>query len=232
MTRIPLRLAGPLWASALSLVIAAPLIAAGPGTPPRPKGSATEAVTAAEARALSDWALAQPQIAARLKGHRTRLLKAGLSESGKDGKAPTRAVLSYRDYDAGNVQQVIVDLETGAAEIGEVARLVQPSAEEIAEGMAIVIRDPGLSSFVGDPSLTLMGGFHVKSPYADDPCSREVCLEFAFMKPGPAVSASAGRIPPRRVIVNLSRGAVVNRDYRTGGASDTPSRMTAEGVDR
>jgi hypothetical protein len=214
------------------MLLPAAASAANPGTPPRPKGSAGEAVTASEAKALADWTLAQPQVAARLKNHRTRLLKAGLSDTAKDGKSAGKAVLSFRDYDAGVVQQVVVDLESGAVEVGEVARLVQPSAEEIAEGMAIVIRDPRLSSFVADPSLTLMGGFHVKSPYADDPCSREVCLEFAFMKPGPGGTPAAEKKPPRRVIVNLSRGAVVNRDYKTESDSAAQPRMTAAGEER
>lgn len=207
---------------------AAAVAALGTGAPPRPKGAPGAAVTASEAKALADWTLAQPQVATRVKSHRTRLLKVALSEGGKDGKSGS-AVLAFRDYDAGVVQQFVVDLTTGAVEVGEVARLVQPSAEEIAEGMAIVRRDPALASLAADSSLTLMGGFHVMSPYADDPCSREVCLEFAFMRPGPnwGNSSREQKVPPRRVIANLSRGVVANRDYRADAQSAAPARMTA-----
>lgn len=198
--------------------------------PPRPKGTPGEGLTSRDAKALAEWALARPQVAARFQGHRTRLLKAGLTESAKGGRSPAQAVLWFRDYDAGIARSVTVDLDTGSVELGEVAFLVQPSPEEIREGMAIVLQDPALASFAADPTLTLLGGFHNRSPYADDPCSREVCVELAFMRPGPkwGQASRAAKVPPRRVIVNLSRGAVVNHNYRTDHEPGAPlPRMTA-----
>jgi hypothetical protein len=84
--------------------------------------------------------------------------------------------------------------------------------------MAIVQRDPALAAFVSNPNLELIGGFHDLSRYPDDPCSREICLDFAFMKPnyeGPA----------RYVIVNLTRRVVANHDFRVR-PGEGPPRMT------
>lgn len=214
---------------ALAVLFLPPPVNAASGAPPRPKGAPGQVVTPLEAKALADWSLAQPQVAARFKGHRTRLLRAGLTEE-KGDRTRAQAVLWFRDYDAGIAQAVIVSLDTGSVALGEVAALVQPSPEEIREGMTIVLQDPALASFAADPTLTLLGGFHNRSPYADDPCSREVCVEFAFMRPGPnwGQTFSAVKLPPRRVIVNLSRGAVVNRNYRRDPEPGAPpARMTA-----
>lgn len=213
----------------LSALLVGALSAAG-SSPPRPRATRGTDVTPQEARELANWCLAQPRVAARLGNHRTRLLRAALTEISKDGRSGAGAVLWFRDYDAGVVQPVTVNLDAGSVETGEPLLLVQPSPEEIREGMTIVLNDPALAPLAADQSLTLMGGFHNKSPWTDDPCSREVCLEFAFMRPGAEWNQAtpAPRAPPRRVIVNLSRGAVVNRDYRTSQESGAPPpRMTA-----
>ena len=198
--------------------------------PPKPRSAS--AITPVEARALADWALGRPEVAARFRGARTRLLHAGYPEAAKDGKAAAgrRVVLAFRDYDAGVVRIVTVDLEGGAVAVEESLRLVQPTPAELSEAMAIVLADPRLAAFSGNPALVLQGGFHVKSPYADDPCSREVCLEFAFLRRDlePKPVADEKRQPPRRVIVNLSRGAVVHLDYRANAEAGAPlPRMTA-----
>jgi hypothetical protein len=128
------------------------------------------------------------------------------------------------------VRFVKVDLEGGRVAVEETAQVVQPSLPELSDAMAIVLADPRLSAFSANPALILQGGFHVKSPYADDPCSREVCLEFAFMQRDlePKPVPDEKRRPPRRVIVNLSRGAVVNLDYRANAEAGAPlPRMTA-----
>src|SRR5450631_3353197 len=69
--------------------------------PPHPRAASGEAVTLQEASALADWCLAQPSVAERLRDHRTRLLRAALTEVVKDGRARAGAVLWFRDYDAG-----------------------------------------------------------------------------------------------------------------------------------
>ena len=218
----------------LTLSLPANAAAAGKAAPPRPRAGVGGAINAADARALADWALARPEVAARFKGARTRLIHAGYTDAAKDGKAAAgaRAVLSFRDYEGGGVQQILVDLESGAVEMGEVARNVQPRQEETTEGMAIVLRDAALAPLAADTSLRLMGGFHVQSPHADDPCSREVCLEFAFVGPGFADRPRANAKPPRRIIVNLTRGAVVNRDYKSVDPAFPALRMTAAGDPR
>lgn len=217
-----------------TLFLPADAAAAGKAAPPRPRAGAGGLITAVEARALADWALARPEVAARFKGARTRLIHAGYTDAAKDGKAASgaRAVLSFRNYEAGGVQQIVIDLVSGAVEMGDVARNVQPRPEEIAEGTAIVLRDAPLAPLAADPSLTLMGGFRVLSPHADDPCAREVCLEFVFMEPGFADPPRANAKPPRRIIVNLTRGAVVNRDYKSPSPANPALRMTAAGDQR
>ena len=225
--------AGAAAAFALStLCLPVGAAAAEKAAPPRPRVGVGGAISAADARALADWALARPEVAARFKGARTRLLHAGYPEAAKDGKAAAgaRAVLSFRDYDAGVVRVVTVDLDGGQIVSQETAALVQPNLEELSEAIAIVRADPRLAAFSANPALILQGGFHIKSPYADDPCSREVCLEFAFMQRDrePKPVPDEKRQPPRRVIVNLSRGAVVNLDYRANAEAGVPlPRMTA-----
>jgi hypothetical protein len=213
-----------------TMFLPAPSAGAGKAAPPKPRTAGI--ITAAEARALADWALARPEVAGRFRGARTRLLHAGYPEAGKDGKAAVgrEAVLAFRDYDAGIVRFVTVDLDGGRVSVEETARIVQPNLQELSEAKAIVLADPRLAAFSANPAFILQGGFHVKSPYADDPCSREVCLELAFMNRDlePEPVPDDRRQPPRRVIVNLSRGAVVNRDYRANAEAGVPlPRMTA-----
>jgi hypothetical protein len=54
--------------------------------------------------------------------------------------------------------------------------------------------------------------------YADDPCARDVCLEFAFMKPD-------YEGPERYVVVDLTRGVVAHHDFRARPGERRP-RMT------
>lgn len=215
-----------------TLFLPALAAAADKAAPPKPRAGVGGAINAADARALADWALARPEVAARFQGARTRLLYAGYPEATKDGKAAAgaRAILSFRDYGAGVVRLVTVDLDGGQILSQETAQLVQPNLDELSEAMAIIRSDPRLAVFSENPALILQGGFHVKSSYADDPCSREVCLEFAFLRRDrePKPVPDEKRQPPRRVIVNLSRGAVVNLDYRANAEAGAPlPRMTA-----
>jgi hypothetical protein len=74
---------------------------------------------------------------------------------------------------------------------------------------------------VGNAGLELLGGFHNRSTYSDDPCSREICLDFAFMRPN-------YEGPERYVIVNLTRGVVAHHDFRGARPGAPPPRMTEE----
>ena len=175
-------------------------------------------ITEGERRELVSWALSRPQVRAKASGHRTRVLRVW-SDAVKGEKGTTRRnFVLVRDYDAGLALEIGADAGGGNLEVREL-RGVQPSAEEIAEGMAIVRRDPALAQFGRDPGLELHGGFHTRSIYSDDPCSREICLDFAFMRPnyeGPA----------RYVIVNLTRGIVAHHDFRGARPGAPPPRMT------
>jgi hypothetical protein len=123
-----------------------------------------------------------------------------------------------RDYDAGTALEFSTNLTTNAIEIRELFG-IQPSREEIEDGMAIVRADPALAEFVADPKLVLTGGFHTRSQRPDDPCAREICLDFAFMKP-------SYQGPARYVIVNLTRRVVAHHDFRGAKPGEPPARMT------
>jgi hypothetical protein len=87
------------------------------------------------------------------------------------------------------------------------------------EARGIIERDPELVRWSAGRGLSLQGGFHVRPPAGlRDPCATDVCLEFGFMR------ADFTKGPARRVIVDLSRGAVAHRDYQG-------SRMTAREPD-
>ena len=176
------------------------------------------AFTGSEREALVSWTMAQPAVQAAVAQHRTRLLRVWSDVVKGDGGPRRRATLLLRDYDTGSAREISVDLGNGRIEMREVPG-VQPSEEEIEEGMSIIRRDPALARFVENPLLRLVGGFHNRSTVRDDPCAVDVCLEFAFMKPN-------YQGPARYVIVNLTRGVVAHHDFRTGGPGGSPARMT------
>jgi hypothetical protein len=171
--------------------------AADRAAPPRPPAGDRSAA----ARVLD-----LPAVQAAIAGHRIRVLRVWSElAKGRDGDV-ARTVVVVRDYDSGTAREIAAEIGTGRVEMRELAG-VQPSAEEIEDGMSIVRRDPALARLVADPGLELVGGFHNRSSYSDDPCSRDVCLEFAFLKPD-------YRGPERYVVVNLSRGVVAHHDFR------------------
>lgn len=196
----------------------APGLSAGERRAPAKIEPSTPGLTESERRELVAWALSRPEFRAKTAGHRTRVLRVW-SDAVKGEKGVSRRnFVLVRDYDAGVAREIGADAGGENLEIRELPG-VQPSAEEIEEGMAIVRRDPALGRFVSDPGLELHGGFHTRSTYADDPCSREICLDFAFMRPnyeGPA----------RYVIVNLTRGIVAHHDLRGSRPGAPPARMT------
>ena len=200
----------------LAAIVPSALAAAERRAPARIEPS-TSGITEKERRELVAWATSRPELRAKTAGHRTRVLRVW-SDAVKGEKGVSRRnYVLVRDYDAGVAREVSADESGGNLEIRELAG-VQPSAEEIEEGIAIVRRDPALARFVRDPDLELSGGFHTRSLHSDDPCSREICLDFAFMRPN-----YAG--PARYVIVNLTRGAVANHDFRARPGEGRP-RMT------
>jgi hypothetical protein len=205
-------------AVAAALFLPGMLLAAGSSVPPAVGSGPGSAVTESERAALVSWTMGQPAVQAAFARHRTRLLRVWLDVGKEEGGPRRRAVLLLRDYDTGSAREISVDLSSGRIEMRELAG-VQPSEEEIDEGMRIVRRDPALARFVENPFLRLIGGFHSRSAVRNDPCALEVCLEFAFMKPnyeGPA----------RYVVVNLTRGIVAHHDFRGGRPGGAPARMT------
>jgi hypothetical protein len=197
---------------------AAPVLSAGERLASAKIEPSTSGLTEAERRELVSWALSRPEFRAKTSGHRTRVLRVWSDAvKGEKGNRRRNFVL-VRDYDAGLAREVSADAGGGNLEIRELLG-VQPSAEEIEEGMAIVRRDPALAPFVRNPGLELIGGFHNRSVYRDDPCSHEICLDFAFMRP-----SYAG--PERYIIVNLTRGVVAHHDFRGARPGAPPPRMS------
>lgn len=197
---------------------AASFAAAERTAPPRPASALAEAFTETERQALVSWTLAQPEVKRAVAGHRTKLLRVWSDVAKSEAGSYRRAVVLVRDYDAGTALEFSTNLTTGAIEIRGLVG-IQPSREEIEDGMAIVRSDPALAEFVANPKLVLTGGFHNRSQRPDDPCAREICLDFAFMKPnyeGPA----------RYVIVNLSQRVVAHHDFRGAKPGEPPARMT------
>ena len=176
------------------------------GEPPKVSGSS---ISRSEARALTEWVLARPDVRRSLGSDHYRLVRAG-AEGGIGNATSAHAVLLFvRDLHTGAARALRVDPDSGTVTVREVPGLLQPGEEEIEEARAIVERDPVLRRFSSDAGLSLLGGFHVRPPVAlHDPCSVHVCVEFGFMRP----DFSKG--PARRVIVDLSRGAVAHHDYR------------------
>jgi hypothetical protein len=214
-----------LFLSVLALSLAAGAgqadAAGGPGSLPRLESRRGEPLTAADTSALVAWALAQPEVKAATGGHRTRVLRAGADspklESGGEG---WRALIYVRDYDAGLVHRIEVDLDTAALEVEELLDWVQPNDEEFRAAVAVVARDRELGPLVADPRIHVTGGFYERSPYAGDPCSKDVCLYVELMHAG------HGQGFAKRLIVNLSRETIANRDYQWSGDPDRPTPLT------
>lgn len=177
-----------------------------PAAPARIASAPEPGLDNVERETLVRWVLAQPEFRARTADHRTRVLRVWSDAAKGDAGTVRRVMVLVRDYDAGVALEITVEMPSRRLEIRELFG-VQPSAEEIEEGMAIVRREPGLARFVANPKLRLIGGFHNRSVRPKDPCATEICVEFAFMRPD-----YAG--PARYVIVNLTRGVVAHRDFR------------------
>lgn len=212
--------AGSLCVAAV-LVLTSSLTAAERTPPPRLASAPGNAFTESERQGVIAWVMAQPKVKAAVEGRRTRLLRAWSDVAKGEAGPYRRATLLLRDYEAGIAREVTANLTTGRIEMRELAG-VPPSEEEIEEGMAIVRADPALARFVEDPGLRLMGGFHNRGAHQDDACAREICLEFAFMRPG------YGKGPARYVVVNLTRRIVANHDFRGTPPGQSPARMTED----
>ena len=177
-------------------------------------------MTEAERHEFVAWALARREVRLASAGHRTRVLRVW-SDVVKGEKGPARRnLVLVRDYDAGVAREISSVAGSASVEVREL-RGVQPSAEEIAEAMAIVRRDPALARFVSNRALRLIGGFHTRSRVANDPCATEICLDLAFMRDN-------YEGPERYVIVNLTRGAVAHHDFRGARHGAPPPRMTEQ----
>jgi hypothetical protein len=207
-------------AGALCAILALPAALAAAAVertaPPRPP-NASSGAAASEKQAIVSRVLEQDPVKAAVAGHRTKVLRVWTEEAKADGVPRRRSVVLIRDYETGTAREIALDLATGRIEMREVAG-VQPSEEEMEQAAALIRRDPAFAALVANPRLELIGGFHNRSAFADDPCARDVCVEFAFMKPN-------YEGPERYVVVDLTRGIVAHHDFRPRPDEPRP-RMT------
>ncbi|HEV8231146.1 MAG TPA: hypothetical protein VGQ75_02270 [Thermoanaerobaculia bacterium] len=203
----------------VAALASAPRLSAADGAAPaRLTSSSAPEFTRAYREAFVSWALSRPEVRALTAGHRTRVLRVWTDSDKSGAEVRLRATVLLRDYDAGIAREISSNLPKGPISLREIVGAT-PSDEEIAEGMAIARRDPALSTFVQNPRLVLIGGFHNRSAHRDDPCAVDVCLEFAFMKPN-------YQGPARYIVVNLSRRVVAHHDFRGRRPGEDSPRMT------
>ena len=204
----------------LGLALALP---AGAGSlPPALESELAEGLTDNDRFELVAWAMDQPAVKQHLGQDRVKVLRAGANPV-KDGAREYRQGCVYvRNYDKGVTHEVRVDLETGRIAIADLLGLVQPSQDEIEDALAVIQRDPVLAPLLTDPNIFVSGGYYDRSPVAADPCSRDICLLIEMMPVG------HGRGFQNRVVVNLSRGSIANRNFRHA-ADETPTPLTDMG---
>ncbi len=174
---------------------------------------------------LAVWALAQAEVKSHVGESRMRFLRGG-SEIAKngDGQEYRRAVLYYRNYDSGVVNEVEIDLDSGAITVRDRTDQVQPNREEVEAALAVVARDPQLGPLLKDSSIYADGGFYARSLIERDPCSKDVCLQIHLM------NAGAGAGWTNRLIVNLSKGTIANRNYQSPTVEGQIVPMTDPGA--
>jgi len=175
---------------------------------PRLESRGGDPLSLSDRATLAAWALAQPEVQSHVGASRLRFLRGGAElAKGEGGAEYRRAVLYYRNYDSGFVNEVEVNLETGEISVRDRADLIQPNQDEVEAALAVIARDPALAPLLGDASIHVDGGFYDRSPLAKDPCSKNVCLIIELM------NAGHGNGWAHRVIVNLSRETIANRDF-------------------
>jgi hypothetical protein len=160
---------------------------------------------------LASWALAQPEVKAHVGADRLRFLRGGAEVAKRNqdqgGGEYRRALLFYRNYDRGLVHEVEVDLDAGTIGIRDLFDSVQPTREEVAAAVDVIRKDPVLGVLVDDPAIHVDGGFYERAQIERDPCAKDICLIVELM------NAGVGNGWASRVIVNLSKGTVANRDF-------------------
>jgi hypothetical protein len=186
--------------------LAAPAYA---GSLPRFESLGEDALTNNDTASLVRWVFEQPQVVAHFEGGRVRVLHAGATVVKDERGGESRlGVVHVRNYKLGLVHSVAVDLLTGEVNITDDKGSIQPNQEEIADAIALVHADPELGAMMDGSTLHVDGGFYERSPIAEDPCSHDVCLLIEMMNPGHGSGFA------RRVVVNMSRRDIANRNFQ------------------
>ena len=125
-------------------------------------------------------------------------------------KLPDGSETVYRyevtyDYDTGVALRTAYDTFGNTVEVKEMAQAPAPSAEEIAEAMAIVQGDAELSALAAARNATVDGGFLLYGDQIEACAAPARCLQFDIMGPDKIESV-------RFVVVDLRTGQIVERD--------------------
>jgi hypothetical protein len=196
--------------------------AAASGRPPLLETLPGDAFSDSDRQTVLDWALARPEVRSRLAGRRTRVLRMGADlPKGPDGEF-RRATIFVRNYDEGLTHAIYANLFTGEITIIDMTSLVQPNGEEIAEALALIGADPALAPLLADPALFVTGGFFNRAVDPADPCYRDICLNIEVM-------TGQRKGFARRLVVDLSRRVIANRNFQATTDPEHPSPMTRTG---
>jgi hypothetical protein len=138
---------------------------------------------------------------------RTRVLRTWSDTIKVDGRDVARRVTIVFDYTAGVAWESAYDssgVEISRREI--TTNLPQPSPEEFDEAVALLRADPAIGRIMARTNARPEGGFLLEED-AGEPCGpRTRCLQILLM-----AENSMGLL--RRVVVDLTKGAVVYASY-------------------
>ncbi|MEM7052275.1 MAG: hypothetical protein AAF604_21590 [Acidobacteriota bacterium] len=198
------------------VVFVAPALAAKVADLPTLTSYHSDPFTAEEQDAVFAWILDHPKVQALIGDDRTRVLRGGSDyPKGPDGPF-RRATMFVRNYDQGLTHEITVNLDSGELQHRNDHGLIQANRAEIDAGMAIILADEGLQHYANDPDHVLNGAFFLRSPYEDDPCSRNICLIYHFVDTKSTVSRSS-----QRVLVDLTRQEIADGRYNFSAVWDS-----------
>jgi hypothetical protein len=194
------------------------------GNLPRFRSSGDSPLSAEEKVAMKAWFMEQYQVRQHFGTDRVSIQRIGAQEEKNPDGTPFRRVVAHaRNYTTGMVTRLTARLDDNSLAIDDIGYgAMQTTAEEQDRVVAIIKADPRLRALNEDVLLELQGGFVIRAEDPNDPCAREVCVQYGYMGQDYDVSKR------RMVIVNLSRERVVNTDYQNPPEGANRARMTED----
>ena len=192
------------------------------GNLPRLRTSGDSPLSAEEHTAMKAWFMEQHEVVRHFGTDRVSIQRMGAQEEKNPDGTPFRRVVAHvRNYTTGMVTRLIARLDDNSLQIDDIGYgAMQTTAEEQARAEAIIQADPRLRALNDNLMLNLQGGFVIRAEDPNDPCAREVCVEYGYMGQDYDIAKR------RMVIVNLSRERVVNTDYQNPPEGANRARMT------